>query len=337
MSLSLGRLRAEVVCGDVPLSAYMVEFEDSNRTIGCYIASEAGKSFSIKVHNTSENMDVAVVFFVDGMPVDTGFLRRGKEGSCIGVRTIHGSVKKFVFTEVTVTGDANLASPDDSTAWDRLGSVEVQFFRVEDLSTFDNATFMTEVDLERIVHERSNKAGTHVVSLSDEVMQVPKPSHSVRWLDTEPYSTFQFQYMPTAILQELGIAPRSTRRSVSVAEAPQPGPSNTQRSSSGEASSRPAKVDKGKGRAVDPVPNQPPKNESRAASSQGDDVGSDIYDIYDIPLDDAGAFEYYGFKLLRKTARKRRMDSEKIRDINERVQLIEALMYLNGLMELSDN
>ncbi|GBE80163.1 hypothetical protein BKA93DRAFT_116842 [Sparassis latifolia] len=192
-----------LACEGQDLEEFSVNVDDE-RTISCYVPSEAGKTFSIVVKS---NFDALVVFdcYADGEFARGSLLYPHTQGIVKGPYVDKTTVKPFQFIPLTVTDDEMVANPRDP-ALRNLGTIEVRFSRVKE-GKYYRPSKGTKLSNLQPVHERCKKAGTHRVSYGDGVKSEKIRYNEPIWIDSrdQPYVTFRFRYRPRELLRAQGI------------------------------------------------------------------------------------------------------------------------------------
>ncbi|KAL6307168.1 hypothetical protein BKA93DRAFT_727954, partial [Sparassis latifolia] len=136
---------------------------DDEKSISCYVPSEAGKTFSIVVKN---NLDAVVIArcFVDGECAYKPFVDPQKQRISTGFLVDDTTLRPYNFTTLTVTGRHDeMVNPEDPALLD-LGTIEVRIFRVNKEKPTGKPIAPNTPTERGPVHERCKKAGTHHVS-----------------------------------------------------------------------------------------------------------------------------------------------------------------------------
>ncbi|KAH9833786.1 uncharacterized protein C8Q71DRAFT_860058 [Rhodofomes roseus] len=216
------------------------------RTISCYIVSEAGKTFAINIHNGLEGKTVIADCYMDGEYAEVDY---AKPGDWSELRGVYISVSESVAMERVFTF-ANIQVTDDESAQhdvQDLGSVEVRVYRIVMGECWaPDASAETWVGSDKPVNELSKKAGLHRIALADAAPVEVMDHIDYTPIDgvDDPYVTFRFMYRPRDILKAQGIIPLSPSPETNNTECAN---SNTRQvSSSPEAglSSAPQRADK---------------------------------------------------------------------------------------------
>ncbi|KAF8199958.1 hypothetical protein K438DRAFT_2015942 [Mycena galopus ATCC 62051] len=184
----------------VPATEYRVELFEDQRVITCWIASEIGKSFSVGWRNAFLPAPTAGHVFMDGSECGGRVLYGpsamfAKHEGVTDTRT----VKKFVFSPLTITGELPLASlfrvarrvlaissDDDAFLGDssnhrKLGCIEVAIYPIQlvgQVPTVSNSSTLSEIK----VHERSKKTVTEQIRLAaPKMLSVPQTAVAHRF------------------------------------------------------------------------------------------------------------------------------------------------------------
>ncbi|EED81411.1 predicted protein [Postia placenta Mad-698-R] len=196
-----------------PAEEHHFRFENEN-TVSCYIASEAGKRFSVQ-WRSDLSMTASVNCFMDGVCMGGSKTDPGRNGSRWYVKTDDNIRYPFMFAPLVLTDDDGIADPDDVSA-ESIGIIEVAVHRVRFSGyPWRHTPKPRPMPADRApVHERSKKAGAHCVSLGDgfkgaDPPDAGQPSPRVIYIDppADPYIRFIFYYKPREVLQADGIMP----------------------------------------------------------------------------------------------------------------------------------
>ncbi|KAH9933758.1 uncharacterized protein B0H18DRAFT_981897 [Fomitopsis serialis] len=192
-----------IKCDGKVLDEHDVQVEDT--VISCYIASEAGKEFTLWINNPSST-DISADISVDGRPFPyPSFLSAHQEDTALTYRDNASEIRALMFSDISVTDDESAASilPDAS----HLGLVQVHICRVQ---IGKDVPYEPPADVAKNfgpLHEKTKKGGMHCVSFGA-VTEIPITTNSMAVLIdkvSSPYVTFNFRYRPQAILQAQGI------------------------------------------------------------------------------------------------------------------------------------
>ncbi|KAI0634208.1 hypothetical protein C8Q77DRAFT_1110450 [Trametes polyzona] len=205
MRLTHNGFFAHISCEGNELDTYEVKKEDDT-TMSCWIASEAGKRFSVHWGHESDPVTLRVSLKLDGRNTSNRVHNRSHEGYTDGVSVAASQRRPFLFTPLTLTDDEDVAT---SGVNEDLGEIVIKIRLVE--RWIQRQAERSYADVLEIgpVHEKSKKAGVHAVGFGD-----PEP-YTARsgkinvpvGLNPDPIVVFKFRYRPLALLQANGIAP----------------------------------------------------------------------------------------------------------------------------------
>ncbi|KAJ7267643.1 hypothetical protein B0H12DRAFT_1068046 [Mycena haematopus] len=186
---------------------YRIEAFDDQRVITCWIASEVGKPFSVAWKNCFLPAPTAGHVFMDGTECGGRVLTGpssaiAKHSGVTDTRT----VKEFVFSSLTVTGDDDDAFLGDLPSHRKLGCIEVAIYPVQIfgfVATVSNSSTLSEIK----IHERSKKSVTEQIRLAEPKMLLAPQNALAHRFTGPPIVTFVFKYRPLDVLRANGIAP----------------------------------------------------------------------------------------------------------------------------------
>ncbi|KAH9927291.1 uncharacterized protein B0H18DRAFT_292915 [Fomitopsis serialis] len=181
---------------------YSVDEQDE-RLISCYIASEAGKSFSVDVYNGLSDEIVSADCYMDGENGDRLLVDPGSWSEIKGVTVARGMQRSYIFANVQVTDDENVVHDIQD-----LGSIKICIYRVVRRGVAQEPSAYGWDGANEPIHELSKKAGLHRISLAD-VVPDDSTFSTCDYIDEKqnPYATFRFMYRPLEILKAQGIIP----------------------------------------------------------------------------------------------------------------------------------
>ncbi|KAI0807309.1 hypothetical protein C8Q74DRAFT_1226993 [Fomes fomentarius] len=118
-----------------------------------------------------------------------------------------------------------------------LGTIEVQMWRVDKFVPSVNHYSLGDIPEIGTMHEKSKKAGVHVVSLGAAKTETPRKALRDVGVESEPFAVFLFRYRSLELLQANDIAPlpkriqnKQKRPTIPSARVtPEAGPSNPKR------------------------------------------------------------------------------------------------------------
>ncbi|VDB90631.1 unnamed protein product [Peniophora sp. CBMAI 1063] len=208
------------ICSDnKSLPVYQVT-EVDERTVKCYIPSEAGKKYGFHMRAADPESIPTDGFFVrlytDGLlRAGTGYAKT-KSIWRHDLAISNSSRRPLMFSTVRTTdvdGDHNTTfiKPED------LGLIELRVWysnrkpRPSTSKRMYGITHMGQDGSAPLVHESSKKAGFHVSTLGEVFQTTIKPSsaHHIRTTSVDnPHCVFRFYHQPLEMLQAAGIAPK---------------------------------------------------------------------------------------------------------------------------------
>ncbi|KAL5525560.1 hypothetical protein ACEPAG_6896 [Sanghuangporus baumii] len=205
-----------VTSGDVPLQTYSEESLGNVRA--AWIASTPGKSFAVHWQDHSgKRIATSGHVLIDGKDVASAILRPGREAPVkrTGAKVRRNVIKPFVFSELSLTDDDDLASPYD-TSLGRIGSIRIEITRVRLGAEVPFAGYGEAQD-PGVVHERAKKAGAHCTNFGDakRVAKAQTVSISTAPYDPNepgPFVVFEFRYRSLEILKAIGIVQTGRKR-----------------------------------------------------------------------------------------------------------------------------
>ncbi|KIJ07708.1 hypothetical protein PAXINDRAFT_182411 [Paxillus involutus ATCC 200175] len=213
--MQLGDFSAHVVVDGKELEEYDVVIDSSTKAT-CYIASEQGKTFSVKwqCHAEIRLTDNSGKVMVDGISCGAYMMRSGSLGdedtrvlSHIG----ETKARDLMFSRLQLSDDDDLL---DKEVPKDLGDISLNIKRGELVKSRrrNRKTESCAPDENLKFHEKSKKATVHCVSFGPErvLRQQTTPSKfRVRVVpNDDPLLVFVFKYRPLGILQANGIAPK---------------------------------------------------------------------------------------------------------------------------------
>ncbi|OAX38689.1 hypothetical protein K503DRAFT_856536 [Rhizopogon vinicolor AM-OR11-026] len=188
-----------------PLENYAVETSQATNEVTCWIASEAGKEFSVHCQDTSITRAnaIAVDVTIDGQDFG-GVILDSEDTNAISMSNVQVSdttFKPFVFLAVQLTDEDDFT--DMSPAG--LGEIELKLWKV----ALGNAILRTKYykSEQHKVHERAKKAVTHCVGLGQETVATKLLEVVESENIGEPLAIFTFKYRDPNRLKADGIIP----------------------------------------------------------------------------------------------------------------------------------
>ncbi|KAG1781080.1 hypothetical protein EV702DRAFT_1077528 [Suillus placidus] len=185
--------------------------------ITCWIASEEGKKFGVKWMNAAEqSWGIRAVVSVDGVPCNGQAARPGwvgvKERTYLGNRSV---TRDFMFSNIELTDDDSMLGDQNSND---IGQIAVKvetgkYMKMQVVKRAKSKNHTLRVR-EGKVHERSKKACAHRVIFGEEVPRQHSTSRIMFEPDNRPTTVFVFRYTRLDILQAMGIAPSTSKKSM---------------------------------------------------------------------------------------------------------------------------
>ncbi|KAG2344076.1 hypothetical protein BDR05DRAFT_962364 [Suillus weaverae] len=220
-----GDLSAYVFIEGQELQEYdaVVSSTPMENRITCWIASEEGKKFGVKWMNAAEqSWGIRAVVSVDGVRCVGQAVRPGWVGAKERTYLGNDSVSRdFMFSNIELTDDDSMLGDQNSND---IGQIVVEVetgkyrkMRVIKHGKSKNHTLRVR---EGKVHERSKKACAHRVIFGEEVPrqmhhQSGRPTSRIAFEpDNRPTTVFVFRYTRLDILQAMGIAPSTSKKSM---------------------------------------------------------------------------------------------------------------------------
>ncbi|THH16177.1 hypothetical protein EW146_g4422 [Bondarzewia mesenterica] len=216
MPLEARSLRAWIASQDgLEISQYRA-YTDDDTIISCFIPSEAGKTFTIKLERVGGPVaDLKIALHMDGHFVHGGiFSRRYSALRTIDSARVSSTTRSlFRFSEISVAdGDNGHPLPFNRS---KLGIIEVKLFRITVKEFSYSKGQLPSVNYSVVgdesVCEKAKVACSHRVALDKPFASAPigKFINTCRDPEDMPYVTFRFHYRPKAILQAQRIMPLS--------------------------------------------------------------------------------------------------------------------------------
>ncbi|KAG6832647.1 hypothetical protein H0H87_001020 [Tephrocybe sp. NHM501043] len=206
MRMKIGHHTAWITIAGAEQLQYSIEYSPDGTLATCWIASQAGKNFSVswqdslRAYSTSGHVDV------DGIK-GNGRILDGNKLNGDGILSMNSFTtsatthRLFMFSELELTDDDQYlqkgAPPD-------LGDIKLVIYRCQVLDV--NPTSRRNYAEPEKIHERSKKAMGHRCKLGQEVERPFITAFNTN--KVEKLATFVFKYRPLAQLQANGIVPQ---------------------------------------------------------------------------------------------------------------------------------
>lgn len=211
--LSYGTLRACIRVDGQALESYGIETFPEENKVTCWIASEAGKTFSV----VWQDINYARQYHQTGDVTLDGIHGGGQLMRALGfneppmyqrctaefkyVNTSINSIRPLTFSRLQLTDEdqhLNSAHAD-------LGEISLAIWPVSVIGMGYRKNTVSAKGT--IVHERSKKASSHCVGFGEEIRVPPQQVINVARVGITPTATFVFRYRPFDRLVADGIAP----------------------------------------------------------------------------------------------------------------------------------
>ncbi|KAF8487198.1 hypothetical protein DFH94DRAFT_687674 [Russula ochroleuca] len=208
MPLSLLSLNFAIICEGNELETYDVK--EGPNSIMAFVASEAGKKFSITYKNDLLDVGLSFQLYIDGRRCHKVYLEAGLQYEVLGIRKSTTSILPFKLQELEVV------DPDVENApvVPEMGTIELRAFRYRAGTVryrkVRNTDYRDRLHQGR-VSERSKKAGWHYVSTADEVPSVRAAKFNFslhrNYIDPRdvPYASVKVVYRPRELLMAQGV------------------------------------------------------------------------------------------------------------------------------------
>ncbi|KAG2362806.1 hypothetical protein BDR07DRAFT_1406180 [Suillus spraguei] len=231
--LSYGTLRACIRVDGQALESYGIEMFPEENKVTCWIASEAGKTFSVvwqDINHARQYHQTGDVI-LDGVHGGGQLMRALSFNEpptyqrCTAefkyVNTSMNSVRPLTFSRLQLTDE----DQHMNSAHAELGEISLAIWPVNVIGMGYQKKLVPAKGT--MVHERSKKASSHCVGFGEEIRIQPQQITHVARIGTTPMTTFIFRYRPFDRLVADGIAPppmqplRGTKREAPV-DVPEP-------------------------------------------------------------------------------------------------------------------
>ncbi|KAF8150142.1 hypothetical protein B0H34DRAFT_732712 [Crassisporium funariophilum] len=187
-------------------ACYMPVVDTAKKEVTCWIASEAGKSFSVQWQKWDAACDLAARLYLDGRSVKTKYREQrqvGKLAMFNSISTSPTTARPFLFSVLDLTDDD--AYLQESSSCKNIGEIKLRVHRVtRPVYRECKKTYVArELGADK-VHERAKKSTVHQVGLGDEQTKTRSNiNHSYKLMDR--IVTFKFIYRPLDMLQANGM------------------------------------------------------------------------------------------------------------------------------------
>jgi hypothetical protein len=154
-----GELGARVMVEDEEVQHYAINVDPVKREVSCWIASEAGKAFSVVWLESDLKYPSGGMLYLDGHPARS-ILRRNVNPVTFKHTVISdSSLVPFLFSPLVVTDDDTFLNSSPSFP---IGEIKLVIARTTVPQALEEAVYHAPPQLQK-VHERSKKAIVHRV------------------------------------------------------------------------------------------------------------------------------------------------------------------------------
>ncbi|KIM80415.1 hypothetical protein PILCRDRAFT_822544 [Piloderma croceum F 1598] len=193
------------------LKEYNVEVSNG-KSATCWIASEAGKRFTVNWRDSNRSSMISGLVKLDGIPCGGHTVSPALPGMPLMPVTVQKSTvptsimteKPFLFSPLELTDDDSFL--DQHVAVNNLGEISIEIWKVSMVAAASPLHAITFPEDQK-VHERSKKALAHCVKLGEDIFAPQQQRVRVQQTDVAPLVTFTFKYRSFEMLKANGIVP----------------------------------------------------------------------------------------------------------------------------------
>ncbi|KAJ7160249.1 hypothetical protein C8R46DRAFT_1194645 [Mycena filopes] len=174
---------------------YDVQISEDEKKVTCWVPSEVGKTFSVRLKTSSFSQEIGGYLTMDGHYCSGRLMEGHSWRNRVEYRGVSDGtiVKPFIFSELALTNDDSFLAPSPS----QLGLIQLA---------------ITPALAELKLHERSKKGVTQQIGLArPEPLATPIPIKNGRRTGPDIVRFF-FKYRPLDVLRANGIAPQLKRK-----------------------------------------------------------------------------------------------------------------------------
>ncbi|KIY64610.1 hypothetical protein CYLTODRAFT_457059 [Cylindrobasidium torrendii FP15055 ss-10] len=197
-----GGITASVVVDGIELPEYAVDYDSQKNVLLCWIPSEAGKKFGIRLHIDRADYHSRTTFYADGMWLDSTIVWKHPGSSlvsCNSARTSVNTASSLLFSR-NVAAENVVAQPSSQKGCIRIAHWSVK--RLERLTEHQEPSIFEPPRAPSRVEDVP-----HITLFGKEQICPPRPLASHNIEDIERLISFVFLYRPMEYLQAVGIAP----------------------------------------------------------------------------------------------------------------------------------
>jgi len=191
---------------DKEVQHYAIHADPVKKEVSCWIASEAGKEFTVVWLEHQADFPNAGFLYLDGCPVRAVSRSKGfHEGPSVfrDVAVSASLAAPYLFSPLIVTDDDTYL---DSSSSSSVGEITLHIYRATAPVATDKDEYGVLPQRPK-VHERSKKAVVHQVNYGNETIVPKRKMYDMKVI--ERLVTFIFKYRPLEMLQANEIAPRN--------------------------------------------------------------------------------------------------------------------------------
>ncbi|KAI0093439.1 hypothetical protein BDY19DRAFT_923693 [Irpex rosettiformis] len=209
--MKIKNIECQVICDGEALTEYQEKSDSQDqKTKSCYIVSDVGKRFLVRIKSDPHQSDICCRLWIDGQCTNVVGIQNDHLHDVLGVRIGESQLRPFIFSPVTTVDDDHLR--ETTPAAKDLGTLCLKVHRISKLYPKPYHFTRSSQDnlVNRPVDERSKKAGSHRVTLAEPETKDYGPTSSVTYVDPidSPYFSFTWRYRSKAMLQAQGIVPQ---------------------------------------------------------------------------------------------------------------------------------
>ncbi|KAI0093440.1 hypothetical protein BDY19DRAFT_923694, partial [Irpex rosettiformis] len=199
--MKIEHIECQVICDGEALTEYQEKSDSQDqKTKSCYIVSDVGKRFVVRIKSDPHKSDISCHLWIDGQRSSRLCCRSNyPQGSMLGFQSSQTQLRPFIFSSVTTVDDDRLQETISSAK--DFGTLCIKIYRVSstlpDPIPYDPVRGAQDSLNNLPVHEKSKKAGSHRVILGDPETKKWRQRVRVTYTDPidSPYYTFTWRYL----------------------------------------------------------------------------------------------------------------------------------------------